>query len=110
MSDADDQRGTVVNVPLVWVNLEESPTYFVNQFIGQVEQDDISLAFGTVAPPLLVGTPEEIAEAANKLRYVPVRTVCRLALTRSRLEELIINLQSTAKIYDDRHIAGGGQA
>jgi len=101
MSDARD-AGFVepLQLPVVWVGVDEAPLLSVNQFIGQIEPGVAFLTVGQVTPPVLMGTPEEVDLQVQQLRFVPVRTVARFALTRPRLQELIGLLQSTLTNLD----------
>lgn len=53
------------------------------------------------APPL-VGTPEGRAEQAQRIDYVPIRTLARIAPTRHRLVELIQTLRASLVNHDRR--------
>lgn len=90
-----------------WGDLDGVPVEPANQFIAAVglpsesrEPDGITLVFGYLGPPLLLGTQEEILRKAEELTELPVEIKGRYLLTRGRLEELIKVLQSAAKQYD----------
>jgi hypothetical protein len=95
-----------LEVPIIWVGVEDAQILFANQFLGQVEQQEIVLTFGQLTPPVLLGPPERRVQQVERLGYVPVKTVARFAMTRARLEELIGVLQETARNFDARD--GGG--
>ena len=92
----------IIQLPIVYVGLEDVPILFGNHFIIQHEQNEFILTAGQLTPPILLGTPEERLEQAKKLSYVPVRVVARLGFTRQRLEELIEALQENLRAYDER--------
>jgi hypothetical protein len=95
-----------IEIPIVWVGVEDARILFANQFLGQVEQQEIVLTFGQVTPPVLLGPPERLAQQVERLGFIPVKTVARFGMTRARLEELIGVLQATARNFDARD--GGG--
>jgi hypothetical protein len=95
-----------IEIPIVWVGVEDAQVLFANQFLGQVEQEEIVLTFGQITPPVLLGSPEQRIQQAGRLGFVPVKTVARFGMTRARLEELIGVLQTTARNFDAQH--GGG--
>jgi hypothetical protein len=98
---ADDETPGAIQLPLLWVGADELPVLAANQFIGQIDHDNIFLTLGTATPPLLFAENEEqLRTQAQSISYVPVRPVVRLAVTRSRLEELIQVLKTTADNYD----------
>lgn len=92
----------MIQLPIVYVGLEDVPILFGNHFIIQHEQNEFIFTVGQLTPPILLGTPEERLEQAKKLSYVPVRVVARLGFTRQRLEELIGALQENLRAYDER--------
>lgn len=96
-----DPEPTQIQLPLVWLGLEDVPISMTNQILGQVAGDnEIILSFGQVAPPPLLGTPEERLAQAQQLSYVSVRVITRLALTHKKLQELVRVLQETLANYD----------
>ncbi|MDP9265290.1 MAG: hypothetical protein M3O91_04110 [Chloroflexota bacterium] len=88
MSSERPDDGTPIQVPVVWVGIDETPIYFLNQFLVQTEADEIILTFGALASPVLLGTPEERRQQAEAVRFVPVKVLGRYGLTEHRLREL----------------------
>jgi hypothetical protein len=80
-----------VQLPVVWTGAEDVPILFANQFIAQFDGDLGAhiLTVGQLAPPALIGTPEEKREQAERLDFVAVSIIARLAFTPSRMQELI---------------------
>ena|SRR5438093_3342027 len=100
--EGPDQRG--VQVPIVWVGTDEVPVSLVNNFFAQFvqpDQDEFILTFGTVVPPPLLGTREQMEEQARAVSFVPVRAVARLGLTRQRVVELSTVLDTILRQYDE---------
>jgi hypothetical protein len=89
-----------ISVPLVYVGGEEVPILYANQFVSQFQGDEFILTVGQVSPPILLGEVDEQREQAERLSYIPVKVVTRLALTRQRLEELLALLKSNLDAYD----------
>ena len=79
-----------VEVPIVWVGVEQEPLQSVNTFLLQLDSDRVAvfLTAGIVTPPPVVGTPEEQRDQLKAYNYVSVKPVARLAMTRPRFEEL----------------------
>jgi hypothetical protein len=91
-----------VQVPLVWVGLDDLPIHLVNQFTGQFQELEVIVNVGQIAPPVIMGnTPQERREQARHLSFVPVRPVARLGMTVQRLRELIEVLQMTLANYEE---------
>ena len=89
-------------IPTTWIGAEDLPVLFVNTFVGQIQPQEgaFYLTLGQVLPPALIGTPQEQAEQLEQIAYVPIKPVARLALTRSRVEELVAILQTNLDQYD----------
>ena len=99
-----DERPHERAIPTTWIGAEDLPVLFVNTFVGQVHPQDgaFYLSIGQTVPPALIGTPEEQAEQLEQIAYVPIKPIARLALTRSRMEELVAILQVNLEQYDKK--------
>ena len=97
-----DERPHERAIPTTWIGAEDLPVLFVNSFAGQVQPQEgaFYLSIGQTVPPALIGTPEEQAEQLEQIAYVPIKPIARLALTRSRMQELIAMLQVNLDQYD----------
>jgi hypothetical protein len=96
-----------ISVPIVYTSTDDAPILLANQFVLQINQDEFILLIGQLQPPLLVGTPEEQREAASKLSHVSVKTILRVAMTRTRVEELAALLTQQLTTYDEQKRKGG---
>lgn len=63
-----------IEIPIIWVGVEDAQILFANQYLGQVEQQEIVLTFGQITPPVLLGSPEQQAQQVQRLGYIPVKT------------------------------------
>jgi len=85
---------------MAWIGAEDLPVHFANAFFGVVAPGEIVVQVGSVVPPAIVGaTPEEREAAVRSVSFVPVKPVARLALTPTRLDELIKILEDTRNNY-----------
>jgi hypothetical protein len=85
-----------VNVPVVWVGAEDVPVLLANQFVAQVDKGEVFLTVGQLVPPAILGaTPEERRQQAENIQFVPVKPIARIAMTPTRLRELISVLEIT---------------
>jgi len=74
-------------LPVVWVDNEENRSSYANQFLLQaVIAEEFRVSIGQVAPPAVIGTPEEQREQLERVPFAPVRTIVRVSLTRQRLD------------------------
>lgn len=107
MADSEDD---IVQVPIAWVGLDDQPVLMANQFIGQVEQDEIVVSIGAhVSPPILGNTVEDRLEQLQRVAFIPVRPIVRVSMTRRKVEELAHVLRDTLENYDRRYGVGGTQ-
>lgn len=91
-----------------WGDVSSVPLSYANQIISllmppagdALEPDGVMLVFGNVAPPLLVGTPEQVDEQLSHIDDVEVQPLTRLVLSRARAEELLHILAQTLAKYD----------
>ena len=96
---ADDEQ---ISIPIIWVGVEDAEVMMSNQLISQFEPGMFFLTFGHVTPPVLLGSPEQRAEQAERLGYVPVKTLGRFAITPRRLREFITVLQDNLRTYEEQ--------
>lgn len=79
---------------LVWGDVDSLPVLAANQFIIQVAQETVQgsptvlLTLGYVAPPVLLGTPEQQREAAAAVEQLTIRPVARFTVPAERMLEL----------------------
>ncbi len=89
-----------VQIPLVWVGVEQQPIELASHFVAQVQApDEIILTFGQTAPPMVFGTQEE---QATQLRasIVQVKPLARISVTTHRLREMLTMLQQTLDAHE----------
>jgi len=96
MATDDDQ----IQLPIAYLGVEETPIVFANQFAIQHFQNEFIITIGQIAPPILVGSPEERREQAKNVGYIPVTIVGRFSLTKERIRELIGALQENLSNYE----------
>jgi hypothetical protein len=90
-----------VQVPVVWVGVDDLPVEFVNQFVGVIQPNEIFLTFGTLVPPAIIGRSEAERKAqAESIQFLQVRPIARVAMTPTRLRELIGVLKQTLDNYE----------
>jgi hypothetical protein len=100
-------------IPLTWMNVEDVPVLFANQFIIQHNQDEFILSIGQMVPPVLLGDEQQRAAQLQEIERVPVKPLARIAFTRARLIELVQALEGNREIYDqtqqarDEEMRGG---
>lgn len=87
-------------VPIVVTGIGNTPMLFSNMCYVQHHQTEFIITFCELQPPILVGTTEEMARQAAALDIIPARVVARIALTSTRMTELIRALQENLSNYE----------
>lgn len=109
-----DEQPLEREVPLTWVDVDDVPVFFANQFIIQHNQDEFILTIGQMVPPPIVGPLEQREEQIEQIDFVAVKPLARIAFTYSRLMELGQALEGHREQYDriqqwrDEQMGGGG--
>lgn len=96
----DDGEAEGRQIPLTWVDWDETPIIFANNFICQFQPGEFVLTIGQMFPPPLVGSHDEVREQADQIDFVPIRTLARVGMTRKRLVELISALEANLRNHD----------
>jgi len=99
---ATEQRTQGYGLPLEWVEFDETPIHFANQFLIQHQPDEFVLSLGQVTGPPVVGPPEH-RQMPVDMTHVPIMTLARVGLTRQRLVEMIALLQAELEDHDRGH-------
>ncbi len=100
MTDHPEQPESI-QVPIVWVGVEELPVAFANQFVVQVDRGEVFLTIGQLVPPPIIGaTDEERRAQVENIEYVQVKPLARLVMTPSRLLELATALEMGKSIHN----------
>jgi hypothetical protein len=93
MADQPEVGAERIEIEVRWVGLDEVPIIAANQLIAQVNQGEVFLTFGQVAPPPLLGTAEQQRQQMRRIAEsggpVSIRTVGRFHMTPARLKEMI---------------------
>jgi hypothetical protein len=98
----------VVPLRASWRGIDDVPVRFVNQFLVSTglssadgTPDGVYLALGHTAPPILLGTRDEMrAQLASHEGRLDVTVHGRYVVPRARLEELIEILRTALEKYD----------
>src|SRR5689334_21952862 len=94
----DDSHPDEIELPVVWLGVEDVPILFANAFVSQLDPqnlDSMTLTVGQVTfPAIAAPTPEERREQAESVTYVPIKPIARIGLTMARAQELVATLQA----------------
>lgn len=100
--DPAESDTTPIDVPLVWVGVDELPVHASNQLVAQIAaREEIILSFGHVSPPVILGDPEMRRTQLSQMPYVPITPLARFSLTREKLQEFVDVLAAHVRSYDE---------
>jgi hypothetical protein len=90
-----------IQLPVVWVGVDELPVHHVNQLVGTVSPQEVFLTLGTLVPPaIMADTPEERRAQAQGIGFVQIRPVVRVGITEQALRDFIGILEQTLKNFE----------
>ena len=90
MTQGDPRTEGTITVRLEWDDPSNLTVMAMNRF--NIGADPITggivITFGHVAPPLLLGAPDEQAQLASEIEYLPIRPLASFALPQELATEL----------------------
>lgn len=90
-----------VGIPLVWIGLEELSVQLANQAICQYTPDgQFIVSIGQMAPPVLLGSPEEIRQEVKRLSHIAVKPLLRVNFSESSLRDLLRIIQTNLEQFE----------
>lgn len=97
-----------VRVPVRYTGIDDLPIHFANAFLVQHShgQQEFIVSFGHIAPPVLLGTPEQAKEQAEQIAFVQAKMLARFGVTEQRFRELVKLMSDYLAKYDQQKIAG----
>jgi hypothetical protein len=90
-----------VELPIVWIDVEEQPLPFANQFASQFQGNEMFLTFGRITPPIIIGPDDVRRQQIEALQFVQVIPVARVAMTVDRMRQLVDVLQRNIAMYEE---------
>jgi hypothetical protein len=93
-----------------WGPGSDLPVQFANQFAvqpgpaagAQQVPDGIYVTVASIAPPIFVGTPEQVQrQASEHPKTLPVRPLIKFAMSKERAQELVAVLLTTIQQLED---------
>jgi hypothetical protein len=96
-----------IQISMIWPDVADLPVYRANQFIVQLSTgpdgtmvDDLVLTIGYVAPPVILGTPDEQRASFMALGAVNVQALTRVSMSPAYAQQLVELLQTQLRQLD----------
>jgi hypothetical protein len=88
-----------IRAEISWADVDDLPIVAASHCIVQAavhdtpKVNDVVVTLGYLAPPVFLGTPEQVATAARELTQVKIRPSARFLMSIDKAEELAAALQ-----------------
>ena len=93
------EEGKAISV--VWEVPSDFPTHYATHLVVQHTEDDFTVTFWDLRPPVLIGTPEEKRQQVEAIKGVRATTVARIILSPRRMREFAQVMQDNLKTFDE---------
>ena len=97
----DESKVQTLELPVNYVGLEESSLVFANNMVVQHTEHEFILTFALLHPPIVV--TEKDAKKLKGLEAIDAHVSVRVALSPSRIPQLIAILQENFTKFVARH-------
>jgi hypothetical protein len=97
-------RPRQMSVGVEWEVGDFTPTYYATNIVTQFTDHEFLLSFFELFPPLLVGTPEEIAAQAEQVETVKAQCLARVVIAADRMAGFVDALQGIVEQYQARNL------
>jgi hypothetical protein len=104
MADDTQKRPTFLKVEHHWG--DQAVTRFANEISIQQGQGVYYLSFYEVVPPVIIGSPEEIAERIEKMKSIRAEGIVRVVVPAEKMAEFANILQITLGRAVDEKTSG----
>jgi hypothetical protein len=96
---AEQNRISSRAVPIQWHFPDDIASRYATNLVVQHTEHEFSISFFEVRPPILLGSPEDIQAALQRVESVPAVCVARIIVAAERMPEFIRVLQDNLAQY-----------
>ena len=93
---ADDGKA----VPIVWEVPPGFPSQYATHLVVQHTEEDFTITFWDLRPPILMGTPDEKRQQVEALKAVRPDALARIVVSPRRMREFTQVMQDNLKTFD----------
>jgi Protein of unknown function (DUF3467) len=86
-------------VPIQWHFPDDIVSRYATNLVVQHTEHEFSISFFEVRPPILVGSPEDIQAALQRVESVPAVCIARIIVAAERMPEFLRVLQDNLAQY-----------
>lgn len=92
-------EGTAITLPIEWVVDENTPSGYVTNLVVQHTEHEFIISFFELKPPVLLGSPEEKQEQAERLGNLKARCVAQVTIPASRMPQVLEAINGNYQNY-----------
>ena len=85
---ADKQDEGKISLRIAFVGADDVGIQMANQFVVQVDEGELFLVIGQLAPPLFLGSEEDQLAQARAIPFVPVKVLGRYSVPLDKAKQL----------------------
>jgi hypothetical protein len=94
-----DQSDDAKVVPVIWEVPAGVPTHYSTNLVVQHTDEDFTITFWDVRPPVLIGTREEKRKQVEALKEIRPTALVRIILSPSKMREFTQVMQDNLKTF-----------
>lgn len=84
-----------VALPIDWHFPENLQSRYANHMLVQFDEHEFHVSFFEAAPPILIGSPEELDRRLKELKSIRATCVARIVIPQGKMQDFITALQSS---------------
>jgi hypothetical protein len=96
-----DQTDDAKVVPVIWEVPVGLPTHYSTNLIVQHTDEDFTITFWDVRPPVLIGTLEEKRKQVEALKAIRPTALVRIILSPGKMREFTQVMRDNLKTFDE---------
>jgi Protein of unknown function (DUF3467) len=96
-----DQADDGKVVPIIWEVPAGLPTHYSTNLIVQHSDEDFTITFWDVRPPVLIGTREDKLRQVEELREIRPTALVRIILSPRKMREFTQVMQDNLKTFEE---------
>ena len=97
MADPDEGKG----VPIIWEVPGDLPTHYATHLVVQHTDEDFTITFFDLRPPLLMGPPEA-QKQLEAMQIVRPKALARIVVSPARMRQFIQVMQDNLKTFEEK--------
>lgn len=103
----DENRRRGIALPIEWHIPDDIQARYATNMVAQHLEHEFLISFFDIWPPILLGSPEEIAEKLKEVKSVRASCVARIVIAEEKLPDFIRVLQDNLRHFKEESSNAG---